>query len=91
MLSADAYEYPSDLIKKAVNKMRQPAGSEDQYIIKVRGKEDFLLGNYPLSQFIVRISWSFYIISKCCKQLQLLFMPLSNVIFWYQITRTLEI
>nr|BAQ19553.1 phosphatidylinositol 4,5-bisphosphate 3-kinase catalytic subunit beta isoform [Patiria pectinifera] len=52
VLSADAYEYPSDLVKRAVNKMRQPAEEEDQYMIKVKGKQDYLMGNYPLSQFM---------------------------------------
>ncbi len=58
VLSVSCHDYPSDLIKRAVRKVHQQGIPEDQYVIKVRGREDFLMGNYPLSQFIVRTLYS---------------------------------
>ncbi|XP_071805229.1 phosphatidylinositol 4,5-bisphosphate 3-kinase catalytic subunit beta isoform-like [Asterias amurensis] len=52
VLPVSCHDYPSDLIKRAVRKVHQQGIAEDQYVIKVRGREDFLMGNYPLSQFI---------------------------------------
>ncbi|XP_072040803.1 phosphatidylinositol 4,5-bisphosphate 3-kinase catalytic subunit beta isoform-like isoform X2 [Amphiura filiformis] len=52
VLQADPYEYPSDLVKKAIKKIHTRDDIKpNEYVLKVRGRVEFLLGNHPLSQY----------------------------------------
>lgn len=55
-ISVNEHHTPSDLIEMAVQKVRKSqikvSDRSTDYILKVRGREEYLFGDYPLIQFI---------------------------------------
>lgn len=80
MLQATPYEQLNDLLKKALYRVQRASGPErdqgngEDYILKVCGVDEFLLGSYPLIQYK-------YIKRSICKNQQpyLALIPKSSV------------
>jgi len=49
--------YPEDVIKMTLEQQAQKGGHEanGKYVLKICGIQEYLLGHYPLSQFMVRL------------------------------------
>lgn len=51
LLRVMSTEKPEDLVQKAQKKMYQQTAQADDYVLKIRSCEDFLLGGHPLSKY----------------------------------------
>ncbi len=99
VLQADPYEYPSDLVKKAVKKVHTRDGIQPQdYVLKIRGRLEFLLGNHPLSRYKVRIgccNWNGYTpcenhtVNLTYRECE--FLLGNHPLSWYNVRRAIEI
>ncbi|XP_072175298.1 phosphatidylinositol 4,5-bisphosphate 3-kinase catalytic subunit beta isoform-like [Diadema setosum] len=51
LLRVNSRDRPEDLVQKAQKKMYQQATQADDYVLKIRSCEDFLLGRHPLINY----------------------------------------
>ena len=73
-----AQSRPEDVVKMALDKCQSRSAmlvdSYDNYVLRVSGRDEYFLGDYPLSQFKVCIQHAVLI---CCYFLMLLVMLLT--------------